>query len=171
MHKHVGPARTFDSGDSACEAVYAGEIVPGDVVVIRYEGPRGNGMPEMLKPTEAIYNSPELVSTVALVTDGRFSGATRGPAIGHVSPEAMAGGAIGLLEDGDLIEIDIPSRKINIIGINGEKKTIEEVEIVLAKRRKAYVPHLNKNKGALRLFQELAVDATQGAYLKLGEDK
>lgn len=171
MHKHVGPARTFDSGDSACEAVYAGKIVPGDVVVIRYEGPRGNGMPEMLKPTEAIYNSPELVSTVALVTDGRFSGATRGPAIGHVSPEAMAGGTIGLVEDGDLIEIDIPSRNINIVGIHGEYKTTEEVETVLEERRKVYVPRVNKNKGALRLFQELAGDATQGAYLRLGEDK
>lgn len=165
MYKHVGPARTFESGDKASEAIYNGEIIPGDVVVIRYEGPRGNGMPEMLKPTEAIYNQPELVSTVALVTDGRFSGATRGPAIGHVSPEAMAGGAIGLVEDNDLIEIDIPGRKINIVGINGEHKTPEEVDIVLAERRKSYVPRENNNKGVLRIFQELAGDASQGACM------
>lgn len=171
MHKHTGPAKTFDSGDCASDAIYAGKIRPGDVVVIRYEGPRGNGMPEMLKPTEAIYNLPELVSTVALVTDGRFSGATRGPAIGHVSPEAMAGGAIGLVEDNDLIEIDIPDRRINIVGVCGEKKTPEEIEGVLAERRTAYVPRENKNKGVLRLFQELAGDATQGAYLRLGDER
>jgi len=169
MHQHTGPAKTFDSGDNASDAIYAGKVKPGDVVVIRYEGPRGNGMPEMLKPTEAIYNLPELVSTVALVTDGRFSGATRGPAIGHVSPEAASGGTIGLVEDNDLIEIDIPNRKINIVGINGELKSREKVEEVLEDRRKHFVPRENKNKGALRLFQELAVDATQGAFLRLGD--
>lgn len=166
MYKHIGTARTFDSGDKAADAIYGGKIAPGDVVVIRYEGPRGNGMPEMLKPTEAIYNTPELVSTVALVTDGRFSGATRGPAIGHVSPEAMAGGTIGLVEDNDLIEIDIPNRKINIVGINGKKMTPAEVDAILEERRKVFKPRVTDKKGALRLFQELAADSSQGAYLK-----
>jgi dihydroxy-acid dehydratase len=169
MHVHTGPARIYDSDNAASDGIYHGEIAPGDVVVIRYEGPRGNGMPEMLKPTEAIYNVPELVSTVALVTDGRFSGATRGPAIGHVSPEAAAGGPIALLEENDLISIDIPNRRLDITGVNGEPRTPEEIEEILEQRRAAHVPRVNKNKGALRLYQELAADATQGAYLKTGE--
>jgi len=126
-------------------------------------------MPEMLKPTEAIYNIPELVSTVALVTDGRFSGATRGPAIGHVSPEAMRGGAIGLVEDDDLIEIDIPKRKINIVGVAGEKMSVEEIESILQARKESFVLPKKLKKGVLRLFQELAADASQGAYLQLSK--
>jgi dihydroxy-acid dehydratase len=167
MHTHTGPARIFDSDNAASEAIYGGKIKPGDVVVIRYEGPRGNGMPEMLKPTEAIYNLPELVSTVALVTDGRFSGATRGPAIGHVSPEAAAGGPIALVEEDDLICIDIPNRTLDIVGTKGERKTKEEIEIIIAQRKATYIPKVVKTKGAMRLFQKLAVDATAGAYLDL----
>ena len=169
MHVHTGPARIFESGDRASEAIYHGEIKPGDVVIIRYEGPKGSGMPEMLKPTEAIFNMPELVSTVALVTDGRFSGASRGPAIGYVSPEAVSGGPIALVEEGDLIHIDIPNRRLEVVGVAGVEKTAEEMEAILAERRKSWKPRENKNKGALRFFQELATDASHGAYLSYDE--
>lgn len=165
IHVHTGPAKTFVGDQNTCDAVYNGEIKPGDVVVIRYEGPRGNGMPEMFKTTEAIYNNPDLVSSVVLVTDGRFSGATRGPAIGYVSPEAQVGGPIALIEDGDLIHVDIPNRIIKIIGINGKEMTDEEIDKVLEARKLNWKPRENNNKGALRMFQELAADACHGAYL------
>ena len=113
MLSHTGPARVFDSEEDAIEAIYAGKIVDGDVVVIRYEGPKGGpGMREMLNPTSALAGM-KLDKTVALITDGRFSGASRGASIGHVCPEAAAGGNIGLLQEGDIIEIDIPNSKIN----------------------------------------------------------
>ncbi|MGE1064243.1 dihydroxy-acid dehydratase [Megasphaera paucivorans] len=166
MHVHTGPVKTFEDDNAASAAIYGGEIQPGDIVVIRYEGPRGNGMPEMLKPTEAIYTCPELVSTVALITDGRFSGATRGPAIGHVSPEAAVGGPIALVEDGDIIHFDIPNRKIDIVGIKGEPRTPEEVRDILIVRKAKWRPRPNTHKGAFRMFQELATDASEGAYLK-----
>ncbi len=169
MYDHTGPAKTFDCGEDAFEAIYSGQIKPGDVVIIRYEGPRGHGMPEMLKPTEGIYNNPELVSTVALITDGRFSGATRGPAIGHVSPEAAAGGPIGLVEDGDLIHVDIHNRKINIVGINGKPCSEEEIQNVLAERKKGWKKPEKDRKGALGLFQTLAVSPIKGAYLEWDE--
>ena len=165
MHVHTGPARIFDSDPVFCEAVFAGKLHPGDVAVIRYEGPRGNGMPEMFKPTEAIYNAPELVSTVALITDGRFSGATRGPAIGYVSPEAAVGGPIALVEENDLIHIDIQKRQIDIVGIAGAPKTPEEVTAVLEERQRQWKPREQKNRGVLRLFEETASDATQGAHI------
>ena len=113
MLSHTGPARVFDSEEDAIEAIYTGKIVDGDVVVIRYEGPKGGpGMREMLNPTSALAGM-KLDKTVALITDGRFSGASRGASIGHVCPEAAAGGNIGLLQEGDIIEIDIPNSKIN----------------------------------------------------------
>ncbi|MEA5067742.1 MAG: dihydroxy-acid dehydratase, partial [Christensenellaceae bacterium] len=115
MLTHSGPARVFDGEPDAIRAIYAGRIRPGDVVVIRYEGPRGGpGMREMLSPTSAIAGMG-LASSVALITDGRFSGATRGAAIGHVSPEAASGGAIALVEEGDVIKIDIPLRRLNLM--------------------------------------------------------
>ena len=114
MQTHTGPARVFNSEDDAIAAIYAGKIVPGDVVVIRYEGPKGGpGMREMLNPTSAIMGSG-LGHCVALITDGRFSGATRGAAIGHVSPEAAVGGPIALVKEGDVIEIDIPANRISV---------------------------------------------------------
>lgn len=171
MYKHMGPARIFNSDNAASDAIYSGVIHPGDVVVIRYEGPRGNGMPEMLKPTEAIYNMPELVATVALVTDGRFSGATRGPAIGHVSPEAAAGGPIGLLEEGDLISIDIDARKLEVIGTKDGRLSSEAMAAVL-EERKTYMPKYEcSDCGALGLFKKLAADAVEGAYLKLEDSE
>ena len=114
MLTHSGPARVFDSEDIAIRAIYDGKINPGDVVVIRYEGPRGGpGMREMLNPTSALAGM-KLDRSVALITDGRFSGASRGAAIGHVSPEAAAGGEIALIEEGDIIDIDIPAFSINV---------------------------------------------------------
>ena len=114
MLVHEGPARVFDSEDDAIAAIKGGKIVAGDVVVIRYEGPKGGpGMREMLNPTSAIVGMG-LGSTVALITDGRFSGASRGASIGHVSPEAAAGGPIGLVEEGDIIAIDINANTINM---------------------------------------------------------
>ena len=114
MQEHSGPARVFNSEETAIAAIYAGKIVPGDVVVIRYEGPKGGpGMREMLNPTSALAGM-KLDKTVALITDGRFSGASRGAAIGHVSPEAASGGPIGLVEEGDTIHIDIPNASITL---------------------------------------------------------
>ena len=113
MQVHEGPARVFDCEEDAIEAIRGGKIVAGDVVVIRYEGPKGGpGMREMLNPTSAIAGMG-LGSSVALITDGRFSGASRGASIGHVSPEAAVGGPVALIEEGDIIEIDIPNLKLN----------------------------------------------------------
>ncbi|MCC5910382.1 MAG: dihydroxy-acid dehydratase [Clostridiaceae bacterium] len=167
MHQVTLKARTFDSEEEALNAVLTRKVQPGDGVVIRYEGPRGSGMPEMFYTTEAIASDPELISTTALITDGRFSGATRGPAIGHVSPEASEGGPIALVEEGDLIRIDIPNRSINIIGINGEEKTPKEIEEILAKRKTKWVkPPRKYTKGALGVYTKLAVSPMKGGYME-----
>ena len=114
MMVHTGPAKVFDCEEDAIAAIYAGKIRPGNIVVIRYEGPKGGpGMREMLKPTSAIAGMG-LGSSVALITDGRFSGASRGASIGHVSPEAAVGGPIALVKEGDIIKIDIPNNTINL---------------------------------------------------------
>src|SRR6202048_818217 len=117
MHVHVGPARVFDTEDSAVEALLARRVQPGDVVVIRYEGPRANGMPEMYFATTIIAADPALSHTTAVVTDGRFSGAAKGPAVGHLTPEAYDGGPNALVEDGALIGIHIPERRLAVIGV------------------------------------------------------
>ena len=136
-------------------------------IFIRYEGPRGSGMPEMFYTGEAICADPKLASSVALITDGRFSGASRGPVIGHVSPEAAAGGPIALVEEGDLIEIDVEARKLEIVGIRGERKTPEEIDAVLAERRKAWPGFTNRYKsGLLKLYAQHAVSAMKGAYME-----
>jgi len=167
MMVHEGPARVFDCEDDAIQAIYDGKIAAGDVVVIRYEGPKGGpGMREMLNPTSAIAGMG-LGSSVALITDGRFSGASTGPVIGHCSPEAAEGGPIALVEEGDLIEIDVFARKLNIIGIAGEEKTPEEINKVLAERKKNWKPKEVKYKnGVLRLFSEHAASPMKGAYLE-----
>ena len=140
--------------------------------MIRYEGPKGSGMPEMFYTSEAISSDEELGRSIALITDGRFSGASTGPVIGHCSPEAVDGGPIALVEEGDLIEIDVMERRLNIVGIAGERKTPEEVEEVLEARRKKWKPRAPKYKrGALRLFSELAVSPMKGAYLEYGDIK
>ena len=162
----LGKARVFDREEDAMEAVLQKEIKPGDVIIIRYEGPKGSGMPEMFYTTEAIASDPELASSIALITDGRFSGATRGPAIGHVSPEAVEGGPIALVEDNDLIEIDINNRSLNIVGINGEKKEGAEIEKILAERFKKWErPEPRYTRGILGLYTQLATSGMKGAYI------
>ncbi len=160
-------ARPFDCEEDAIHAVLTHEVEPGDAVIIRYEGPKGSGMPEMFYTTEAIASDPELGASIALITDGRFSGASKGPAIGHVSPEAADGGPIALVEEGDLIRIDIPERKLEICGIAGEEKTPEQIEAVLAKRRAAWsVPPRRYDSGVLKFFCEHAVSAIKGGYME-----
>ena len=136
MMTHSGKARVFDCEEDALNAIYGGQINAGEVVVIRYEGPKGGpGMREMLNPTSAIMGSG-LGHCVALITDGRFSGASTGPVIGHCSPDAVDGGPIALVEEGDLIEIDVKERKLNIIGIAGERKSMEEIDAIFLERRR-----------------------------------
>ena len=167
MMVHEGPARVFDCEEDAIAAIKGGKIVEGDVVVIRYEGPKGGpGMREMLNPTSAIAGMG-LGSSVALITDGRFSGASTGPVIGHCSPEAVDGGPIALVEEGDLIGIDVKERKLNIIGVNGVHKTPEEIDEILKKRRKNWKPRTPKyNNGVMGLFTRHAVSPMKGAYLE-----
>lgn len=158
MLVHSGPAVVFNSEEEAVEAIFNKKIKKGDIIVIRYEGPKGGpGMREMLSPTSAIVGMG-LDKDVALLTDGRFSGATRGAAIGHISPEAMEGGLIGLIQNGDIIHIDIPERKLNL-GVSEE-----EIE----KRRKAYVkPEPKVKTGYLARYAKLVTSANTGAVLKI----
>ena len=157
MMVHEGPARVFDSEDDAIRAIYDGKIVAGDVVVIRYEGPKGGpGMREMLNPTSAIAGMG-LDKDVALITDGRFSGATRGASIGHVSPEAASGGTIGLVEEGDLIAIDIPARTITL--------KVSEEELA-ARRAKWVCPEPKIKTGYLARYAKLVSSADRGAILE-----
>lgn len=167
MHQHTGPAAVFNSEELAQEAIIAGKIEPGAIVVIRYEGPKGSGMPEMFMTTDAIVYDKKLNGTVAIVTDGRFSGASSGPCIGHVSPEAVEGGPIALVEDGDIIEIDIPGRILRIVGVAGEKLPAEKIEAILVERRSVWkLPDFPKKKGVLKRYSETAVSAMAGAYMK-----
>jgi dihydroxy-acid dehydratase len=159
-------ARPFDSEEEAIDAVLKKKIKPGDAVFIRYEGPRGSGMPEMFYTGEAICSDPELAASVALITDGRFSGASRGPVIGHISPEAAAGGPIGLVEEGDLIELDVQARKLAIVGIQGKEMSEEEIAEVLEERKKNWKGFTSKyDRGLLKLYAQHAVSAMKGAYM------
>ena len=156
MLVHEGPARVFECEEDAQAAINAGKIKPGDVVVIRYEGPKGGpGMREMLNPTSAIMGMG-LGNSVALITDGRFSGATRGACIGHVSPEAASGGMIGIVEDGDIISINIPENKL-------ELKVDSDV---IAERMKNFVPKQKKLTGYLKRYASLVSSGAEGAILK-----
>ena len=167
MFKAVLRARPFDSEEECLDAVLKHKVQKGDAVFIRYEGPKGSGMPEMFYTSEAISSDKELGRSIALITDGRFSGASTGPVIGHCSPEAVDGGPIALVEEGDLIEIDVMERKLNIIGVAGEKKTPEEIDEILKERRKNWQPRAPKyKKGVLRLFIMLAASPMKGAYLE-----
>ena len=167
MFTAVLNARPFDSEEECLDAVLKHKVQKGDAVFIRYEGPKGSGMPEMFYTSEAISSDKELGRSIALITDGRFSGASTGPVIGHCSPEAADGGPIALVEEGDLIEIDVIARKLNIIGICGERKTPEEIDAVLAERKKHWTPKERKyKKGVLRLFSEHAASPMKGAYLE-----
>lgn len=166
MYQAILRARPFDSEEECLEAVLKHRVEKGDAVFIRYEGPKGSGMPEMFYTSEAISSDAELGKSIALITDGRFSGASTGPVIGHCSPEAVDGGPIALVEEGDLIEIDVMGRKLNIVGIAGERKTPEEIDAILLERKKNWKPRAPKyKKGVLRLFSELATSPMKGAYL------
>lgn len=157
MLVHSGPARVFDSEDAAIAAIYAGKIVPGDVVVIRYEGPKGGpGMREMLNPTSALAGM-KLDRQVALITDGRFSGASRGASIGHVCPEAAAGGEIGLLEEGDTILIDIPNGRVNAL--------VSDEEFA-ARRSRQVMPAPSVTSGWLARYARGCAGANDGAVMK-----
>ena len=158
MMVHEGPARVFDCEEDAIEAILGGKIVKGDVVVIRYEGPKGGpGMREMLNPTSAIAGMG-LGSSVALITDGRFSGASRGASIGHVSPEAAVGGNIALVEEGDIIQIDIPNNTLNFV-ISDEE---------LEERRKKWQPREPKIKtGYHARYVEMVTSGNRGAILEV----
>lgn len=159
-------ARPFDSEEDCIDAVLNHKVKSGDALFIRYEGPKASGMPEMFYTSEAISSDKELGKSIALITDGRFSGASTGPVIGHCSPEAQAGGPIALVEEDDLIKIDIKERVLEIVGVKGEHKTPDEIERILQERKKKWKPReLKYKKGVLRLFSELAESPMKGAYL------
>lgn len=172
MHEVTLNAKVFDSEEEAIEYILHGDVKKGQAVFIRYEGPKGSGMPEMFYTTEAISSNPELSSSIALITDGRFSGASKGPVIGHVSPEAAVGGDIALVEDDDLIEINIPKRSLNIVGIKGKSCSLEEIDEVLKERRKSWKPKEKKYKqGVLSIYTELASSPMDGAYMDINNKK
>ena len=166
MHVHTGPARVFDFEEEAVHALVARQVKPGDVLVIRYEGPRANGMPEMYYATAVLSNDPALNTTTAIVTDGRYSGAMKGPCIGHVAPEAIEGGPIALVHDGDLIEINVPRRLLAIVGTGGEHRAPEEVEAILTERRRIWKPLLPRHdSGILSLYSRVARGTSEGASI------
>lgn len=168
MREAVLIARPFNSEEEAIKAVLTGEINPGDAVIIRYEGPKGSGMPEMFYTTEAIASDPRIAASTALITDGRFSGASRGPAIGHVSPEATEGGPIALVEEGDLIKISVSERKLSIIGVNNKELPEEEIEKILVERKKNWKkPEPRFNKGPLAVYTRFAVSPMKGGYIEV----
>ena len=150
MYEFTGSARVFDDEESAVEAIYQDRIEPGDVVVVRYVGKKAKGMPEMLKATDAICNKPALALSTAIVTDGRFSGASRGPCVGYLLPEAAEGGEIGLIENGDLITINVYKRSVDVTGIHGRACSAGEVEAAFTERRAFWTPKKFERRGVLR---------------------
>lgn len=167
MFRALLRARPYDCEEDAIAAVLRHEVQPGDAVLIRYEGPKGSGMPEMFYTTEAIASDPTLATSIALITDGRFSGASKGPAIGHVSPEAAEGGPIALVEENDLIELDVDKRMLRIAGINGQQMSEEEIQTILENRRKAWQPKPPRYpSGVLKLYADHAVSPMEGGYMK-----
>jgi dihydroxy-acid dehydratase len=166
MHVHTGRARVFDTEDRAVEALTNREIVPGDVVVIRYEGPKANGMPEMYKATAIVAATKELSATTAVITDGRYSGAAKGPAVGHVTPEALDGGPIALIEEGDLVEINVPERRLALVGTREGPLSPEQVDRLLGERRGRWTrPKPRHTRGILSLYSRVAAGPADGAYL------
>jgi len=170
MRVHTGPARVFDTEDAALDSLIgrkgAKKIAPGEVVVIRYEGPRANGMPEMYFASAIIAADPALNHTTALLTDGRFSGAMKGPCVGHVTPEAIDGGPIALVEENDLIEINVPERRVGIVGVAKKSMEPEAIERVLAERRKRWTaPPFRHKRGILSLYSRVASGSSQGALM------
>lgn len=163
MRKHQGKAVVFNCEEDAHDAVVEGRINPGEIMIIRYEGPRGSGMPEMLMTTEAIVCDHKLNGKVSLITDGRFSGATRGAAIGHVSPEAAVGGPIAYVETGDIIAYDVYKKTINIVGLCGTPLSPEEVQKGLEERKKTQPLVKKPYKGVLKRYTDHAESAMKGA--------
>ncbi|MEJ2135506.1 MAG: dihydroxy-acid dehydratase [Desulfofustis sp.] len=163
MRSHEGPARVFNSEEAAYKSVVDGHIKPGDILIIRYEGPRGSGMPEMYITMEALVCDQRLNGQVALITDGRFSGGTKGAAIGHVSPEAAAGGPLAFVEEGDIISYSSSARTLNVVGINGEKHSEDHIQAILAERAKAGMIPRPRRKGLLARYTSQARSAMEGA--------
>jgi dihydroxy-acid dehydratase len=160
----------FDTEDEALDSLIgrhgAKKVAPGEVVVIRYEGPRANGMPEMYFASAIIAADPKLNHTTALITDGRYSGAMKGPCVGHVTPEAIDGGPIALVEENDLIEINIPDRRLGIVGIGKKKAEPQAIERALVERRAHWTaPPFRHTRGILSLYSRVASGASQGALI------
>ena len=170
MRVHTGSARVFDTEDEALDCLIgrhgAKKVAPGEVVVIRYEGPRANGMPEMYFASAIIAADPALNHTTALITDGRYSGAMKGPCIGHVTPEAIDGGPIALVEEDDLIEVNIPERRLGIVGMGKKSMEPRAVEQALAKRREHWAPPpFRHTRGILSLYSRVATSSSQGGLM------
>jgi dihydroxy-acid dehydratase len=170
MHVHTGPARVFDTEDSALDSLIgrrgAKKVAPGEVVVIRYEGPRANGMPEMYFASAIIAADPALNHTTALITDGRYSGAMKGPCVGHVTPEAIDGGPLALVEEDDLIELNIPERRIAVVGVGKKPAQPEVIEHTLAERRAHWTPPPYRHtRGILSLYSRVAGGPSDGAMM------
>jgi dihydroxy-acid dehydratase len=163
MRSHEGPARVFNREEDAYQAVIEGRIDPGDILIIRYEGPRGSGMPEMYITMEALVCDERLNGQVALITDGRFSGGTKGAAIGHVSPEAAAGGPIAFVEEGDIIAYSASDRTLQVVGIAGKKLGAREIQAILSQRAEAGIIPRPKRNGLLARYTRLACSAMEGA--------
>lgn len=167
MQESVLLAKVFNCEEDAIDAILKHRITPGTAVFIRYEGPKGSGMPEMFYTTEAIASDPDLSASIALLTDGRFSGASKGPAIGHISPEAANGGPIALVEDNDIIEISVKNRSLHIIGINNKRLSSSEIDKVLQERKEKWVaPKPKYTKGVLSIYTRLAVSPMKGGYIE-----
>lgn len=163
-------ARVFDSSDAALDAITGGQIAPYTAVIIRYEGPKGNGMPEQFYITEAIASDPALADATMLITDGRFSGASRGPVIGHVSPEAAEGGPLALVENGDLIQLNLTAQRLDIVGVKGGPLSPAQVAQVLAQRQQAWQPPPapdGARRGILALYHKLATSAAKGGVMRI----
>jgi dihydroxy-acid dehydratase len=166
MHVHTGPARVFEDEPEAIDALIDRRITPGDVMVIRYEGPHANGMPEMYFAAAILSADPSLNHTTAIVTDGRYSGAMQGPCVGHVTPEALDGGPIALVEENDLIELNVPERRLAVVGIDGRPRVEEEVTEILAQRRARWSPRPRRHtRGILSLYEQISSTASHGASL------
>jgi dihydroxy-acid dehydratase len=166
MRVHTGPARVFDFEDEAVHALVGRKVTPGDVLVIRYEGPRANGMPEMYYAAAILSADAVLNTTTAIVTDGRFSGAMRGPCVGHVAPEGIDGGPIALVEEGDLIEINIPERRLAVVGTGGQHQPPDVIDETLARRREIWKPpRPQHDTGILSLYSRVARGAGEGASI------
>ncbi len=167
MFSFTGHARVFDSQKDALDAIFEGRIRGGECIIIRYEGPKANGMPEQYYVTEAISSDERFNTSVAILTDGRFSGATRGPCIGHISPEAMAGGVLAVIEDDDIIHIDLTKKRLDMIGAGGERLSKEEVSGIINERLSIFKPPPRKyESGLLGLYTRHASSAEEGGYME-----